>query len=367
MNQQLAQETYAVVVGIEQYQMGSNLSRDGIAKNALGFTDWLLTCGVPPDNISLFISELENDEQKEGNEKLITEYRQEKKIEIKKATKDNITKTIFDEISQKQGKLLYFYWLGHGYITNVTQRQLLYADTTENTSPFNLSSFIESLKTDTFPNFDEQILFVDACAVYVSSTSMEQFYGEQLAKDVYPIGKPEKRQQFSFLASQEGDTAKFDEGEKTGFFSKVLLKILSEKSGLLIPQEMKQLAEKIKSVFKQDYSDYSEPIYLWCDAIGDVENFYLKSTFKNLPSGKSNSTISSSKNRRIEHYQGEIEQIESQIADLEEWQNLCKRQFSSSESLTRRNQLNNEIDNYSREIDDLYDKIEAIKEKIIKL
>jgi hypothetical protein len=364
VNQQLAQETYAVVVGIEQYQMGSNLSRDGIAKNALDFTDWLLTCGVPPDHISLFISELEKDEQKEGNEKVITEYKQEKKIEIKKATKNNITKTIFDEISQKQGKLLYFYWLGHGYITNVTQRQLLYADTTENTSPFNLSSFIESLKTDTFPNFDEQILFVDACAIYVSSTSMEQFYGEQLAREEYPIGQPEKRQQFSFLASQEGDTAKFDEEEKTGIFSKILLKIISQKSGLLIPEEMKQLVEEIKVIFQQDYPDYSEPIYLWCDAIGNVENFYLKSTLKNLPSNSNNSSISSSRKSRIKTYQGQIEQIESQIANLEELQNLCKRDFNAEQTAVRRHQLNIQIDNFSREIDKLYDKIEEKEQKI---
>lgn len=107
----------------------------------------------------------------------------------------------------------------------------------------------------------------------------EEFSPQQLSRKLqspqYPIGKPEKRQQFSFLASQEGDTAKFDDKEKTGIFSKVLLKILSEKSGLLIPQEMKelQLAEKIQSIFKQDYSDYSEPIYFWFDAIGNVENF----------------------------------------------------------------------------------------------
>jgi hypothetical protein len=219
MNQQLVQETYAVVVGIEQYQMSSNLSRDGIAKNALDFTDWLLTCGVLQENIYLFISELEKVAEKERNEKLITEYKQQKNIEIKKATKDNIYKTIFEEIPKKQGKLFYFYWLGHGYITDVTQRQLLYADTTENTSPFNLSSFIESLKTDTFTNFDEQILFVDACAVYASSTSKKIYIGEKLAHEEYKIGKPKSRQQFSFLASQEGDTAKFDDQENTAIFS----------------------------------------------------------------------------------------------------------------------------------------------------
>lgn len=361
MNQQLAQETYAVVVGIEQYQMGSNLSRDGIAKNALDFTDWLLTSGVPSDHIYLFISELKQ------NEKIINEYKEKKSIEIKKATKDNITKTIFDEICQKPGKLLYFYWVGHGYISNVTQRQLLYADTTENTSPFNLSSFIESLKTDTFTNFEQQILFVDACAVYVSSTSMEQFYGEQLAREEYPIGKPEKRQQFSFLASPEGDTAKFDESEKTGIFSKILLKILSQKSGLLIPQEMKQLAENIKSVFKQDYSDYSEPIYLWCDAIGNIENFYLKSTLKNSPSNNTDSTISNSKKCRIKTYQGQIEQIESQIAHLEKLQNLCKLDFNAEQRADRRHQLNIQIENYSKEIDELYDNNERIEEKINQL
>ena len=75
---------------------------------------------------------------------------------------------------------MYFYWIGHGYITNVTQRQLLYTDTTENTFAFNLTSFIESLKTDTFGNFNEQIVFVDACAVYASQKSKKIFIGENL-------------------------------------------------------------------------------------------------------------------------------------------------------------------------------------------
>jgi hypothetical protein len=60
MNQSIekSQETYAVVVGIEQYEIAKSL--DGAASNALIFTDWLLKCGVPESNIYLFISELEN-------------------------------------------------------------------------------------------------------------------------------------------------------------------------------------------------------------------------------------------------------------------------------------------------------------------
>lgn len=364
MNQSIdkAKETYAIVVGIEQYQIAKSL--DGAASNALSFTDWLLKCGVPESNIYLFISELESHDSQTGNEQLISNYKEQKNLKILKASKENISKTLFEEIPQKKGKLLYFYWLGHGYISNVTQRQLLYSDTTNNTSPFNLSSFLESLKTDTFSNFDEQILFVDACAVYAYQQSKKIYVGETLAKEEYKIGKPKSRQQFSFLASQEGDTAKFDEKENTAIFSKILLEIITKKTELWIPEEMKTLAKEIQSVFQEDYPDYSEPIYLWCDAIGNVENFYLKANLKNSSVSNVNITANNSKNSKIESYQKEIERLKSQIDHLEELQNLCKRDFMAEQNGARRHQLNIQIENYSNEIDQLYDKIDSIYEKI---
>lgn len=77
--------------------------------------------------------------------------------------------------------------------------------------------------------------------------------------------------------------------------------------------------------------------------------------------------LSDYKIQEIEFYKREIEGIESQIANLEKLQELCRRQFSSSESLTRMEQLNNEIDNYTIQIEKLFDKIKRFEYKIDKL
>ena len=71
--------------------------------------------------------------------------------------------------------------------------------------------------------------------------------------------------------------------------------------------------------------------------------------------------------QRLQILEKQKEQILSQIKELEDWRNSCYEDIKKQNSLARRKQLNTEIDGYTKEIDELLDKLEKIQEKIDKL
>jgi hypothetical protein len=238
------QNTYAVVVGIEKYNKSPNLP--GAASSSINFAKWLSDLSVPPGNILLFISELDN------NKKLF----QGCNFNKKEATRNNIYKGFFEEITQKSGDLLYIFWAGHGFISDINSCRLSYSDDNEN---FNLSSLLKSLRSKTFPNFNKQIILIDACAIYATKISSKHFYGEQLYKEEYPIGGVKNNnEQVVLLASKEGHTAKYE--ENTGLFSKVLLEELQGKQKLLLPEEMRAIQDNVVRRFEKEYNNEQKPI-----------------------------------------------------------------------------------------------------------
>ena len=238
------QNTYAVVVGIEKYNKSPNLP--GAASSSINFAKWLSDLSVPPGNILLFISELDN------NKKLF----QGCNFNKKEATRNNIYKGFFEEITQKSGDLLYIFWAGHGFISDINSCRLSYSDDNEN---FNLSSLLKSLRSKTFPNFNKQIILIDACAIYATKISSKHFYGEQLYKEEYAIGGVKNNnEQVVLLASKEGHTAKYE--ENTGLFSKVLLEELQGKQKLLLPEEMRAIQDNVVRRFEKEYNNEQKPI-----------------------------------------------------------------------------------------------------------
>ncbi|MBE9233786.1 hypothetical protein IQ231_19455, partial [Cuspidothrix issatschenkoi LEGE 03284] len=197
----------------------------------------------------LFISELDN------NKKLF----QGCNFNKKEATRNNIYKGFFEEITQKSGDLLYIFWAGHGFISDINSRRLSYSDDNEN---FNLSSLLNSLKTNTFPNFNKQIILIDACAIYAKKTSSKLFYGEQLYEENYDIGGVKNNnKQVVLLATKAGHTAKYE--ENTGLFSKVLLEELQRKQKLLLPEEMPEIKDNVVKTFETKYNNEQKPISLY--------------------------------------------------------------------------------------------------------
>ena len=85
------------------------------------------------------------------------------------------------------------------------------------------------------------------------------------------------------------------------------------------------------------------------------------------PTASNNDPRNNSNNPRLKSLQRQKEQIESQIAELEKLSNKCTQDIKAESNAARRSLLNTQIDNYSTEIDELYDKLDKIKEKIYKL
>lgn len=103
-NLTLAEKTYAVVVGIESYQNQPKL--DGAAWNALNFAIWLKNNHVPPQNISLFLDELNDNKDKDLSKK--------SQFTIKEANALNIYQEFYQRLVKKMA--LYYTFIGQDMV-----------------------------------------------------------------------------------------------------------------------------------------------------------------------------------------------------------------------------------------------------------
>ncbi|NEO50180.1 MAG: NB-ARC domain-containing protein,Caspase domain-containing protein, partial [Moorea sp. SIO4A3] len=97
------EKTYGLIVGIENYQ-ATHWNVNGPVHDAIKFADWLLSQGVPTDNIKLCLSPLTE------NSELVNNF----EITSKPATEHNLVDIITNDLSQKTGELLFIFWAGHG-------------------------------------------------------------------------------------------------------------------------------------------------------------------------------------------------------------------------------------------------------------
>ncbi len=255
----LAENTYAVVVGIESYQMAPKL--DGAAWNALNFAIWLKNNRVPPQNISLFLDELNDNKEKDLSDK--------SQFTIKEANALNIYQEFYQRLVKKNGSLLYIYWAGHGYTVNVDIYKLLYPEG----NAFNLTSLLKHLKTKKFAGFSKQIIVIDACSVHQKSVISDSKAPYEV--DEYSRETITGLEQVVLLATKAGGTAKYDKGK--GLFTKVLLEELEIPTKILLPEEMKDIKENLpKRLEKEDNKIHQIPICLWFqDKEGNIDRIGL--------------------------------------------------------------------------------------------
>ena len=88
-------KTYALVVGIEKYDDPKVPDLNGPARNAVDFAKWLLKKEVSKDNIGLFISPLNDENNSFIEEANLNDINQE-------ATSTKINNHIEDKISHHQ-------------------------------------------------------------------------------------------------------------------------------------------------------------------------------------------------------------------------------------------------------------------------
>src|SRR5579863_7771872 len=93
--------TYALVVGIEKYTLGSEADLNGPAHDACTFAAWLAARGVPQENVVLLLSPLDE------SSNLLDEWPGPYKWP---ATREKVDFVINQMLRQWTGDLFYVYW-----------------------------------------------------------------------------------------------------------------------------------------------------------------------------------------------------------------------------------------------------------------
>ncbi|MEH1900711.1 MAG: NB-ARC domain-containing protein,Caspase domain-containing protein [Nostoc sp.] len=231
------ERTFGLIVGIEKYQESEwNVTGGGPADDALKFAHWLHLHGVPKENIRLCLSALEENHQLIG----------ECGLTVEKATEQNISDIVTNFLSPKSGDLLYIFWAGHGLINSERERRLICADANQqNWQNLDLNSLLVLLGSDKF-QIRNHICIIDACANYVLELDGRP---TNLGGKAFLSGEPRTdTQQFVLLATREGEQAKVNSENKTGYFSQAVREAFAAANGTFLPN-MREVTEAVKQRF----------------------------------------------------------------------------------------------------------------------
>jgi hypothetical protein len=234
--------TYAVVVGIEKYELPkSDLSGPG--GDAVCFVEWLRKNAVPAENIFLFLSPLKEKRAELESRLKIPEVG----VSSKPAVRLEIETCLrgLGKPGEFVGDLLYLFWGGHGIADDTNKRYLFYADTTESTLEHHLDvrSWLKLLRS--YHNLPKQIGYIDACANL---------------KPQWKVGVnevtsgPGNASQSVFFAAAVGQRAANDDLIRSGRFSHLLREAIAgvQKEDKTWPPSPRQVIESLCERFCGD-------------------------------------------------------------------------------------------------------------------
>ncbi|WP_328936934.1 caspase family protein [Streptomyces tauricus] len=223
------ERVFALVVGIESYQVSRRWSLPGPAHDAERFADWLTsTAGVPQTNVHVLVSPLGQNHAGAHQP----------------ATHEHVSRLLFDELPKCDGDLLWIYWAGHGYVDPKDQMLLPCTDATASrTRHLNLSAALRWWRSSNVPagRFRRVVAVSDACRVETRRASALKFGADEPeAGDI-----DNERRQLVLLAARPGQAAKNDPERQAGQFTHTLLKRLT---GLSVDESVENLVEIARAV-----------------------------------------------------------------------------------------------------------------------
>ena len=247
-----ADNTFAIIVGIEKYKAGDSWMLRGPANDACRFANWLHSKSVPVENMAVFVSSADKSNLN-FPDSLIPED----------ATLDNIYNSITRDLQIRSEGLFYLFWGGHGVITLNEDRHLLCADATEDDKRnLNLNALRAFLRTNYFHKtnaLSKQVFIVDACANHAR-------WHNDLPERTFPNGDPltKGREQYMLLAASPGEYAKNLGQEGTGLFTKEFMPLLENQDSLLpnYPNITQQLMQRF-DVLRDKGKVNQTPSYHW--------------------------------------------------------------------------------------------------------
>ncbi|MEV6956019.1 hypothetical protein [Streptomyces sp. NPDC051183] len=219
--------TFALVAGVESYDISHGWNLRGPARDALRFAQWLTGPGeVPPDHVRLLLSPLGDPDALDwaaspGLAALKDTYRP--------ATEANVKSVLLDELPKCDGDLLWIFWAGHGYLGRSRELMLPCADALPGQiRHLNLDSALRWWRTDlvTHRRFPLQAALVDACRVDAPHATRLNFGSTDYGGGATVPG----RRQFRLYASREGEAAQNDSERAAGRFTEALLGELGQRS-----------------------------------------------------------------------------------------------------------------------------------------
>ncbi|MFJ9763012.1 hypothetical protein ACIRUY_04275 [Streptomyces erythrochromogenes] len=221
------QRTFALVAGVESYDISHHWNLRGPARDALRFAHWLTGPGqVPPGNLRLLLSPLDDPGALDWPDSpamaaLRAAYRP--------ATEENVKAALLDELPQCDGDLLWIFWAGHGYLGPRQELMLPCSDARPSQiRHLNLDSALRWWRTDLVKHrsFPLQAALVDSCRVDAPRDARWNFGSTDYGGGNSVPG----RRQFRLYASREGEAAQNDAERGAGRFTEALLAELGTRS-----------------------------------------------------------------------------------------------------------------------------------------
>lgn len=239
------ERTFALVVGVERYEVSPAWNLPGAARDALRFARWLTgPAGVPPGNLRLFLSPLPTADLDWTGPVAELESRCEE------ATEAGIKMALLNDLPGRDGDLLWIFWAGHGFQADNQDQLLPYADATVGQPlDLNLRSALGWWSSDKVPSarFRLQAVLVDACRVDPPS-------GKQLTFPINDYGRGSTvpgRRQFQLYASSPGEAAKSLAARQAGQLTEVLLDRLDDLSLEQSVPRLDAIADSVKARFAE--------------------------------------------------------------------------------------------------------------------
>jgi hypothetical protein len=194
----LVEQTYAVVVAIEQYpELGPPWALPGVSKQAADFARWLiLDRGISPGHVQVFASGADL-------APFVGLGISRQGIKLPEAGPLN---RFFAELKKTwpDGRLLFIYWVGHGFVGRDGSRRLILSDAIPaQKTNLDINKLVHLLRSDLAGTFRQQIAFIDTCARFFETL--------QSASDLPDGGlsrgefQPEAVEQNFYFAASSGE------------------------------------------------------------------------------------------------------------------------------------------------------------------
>ncbi|GAA4963270.1 effector-associated domain 2-containing protein [Actinoplanes utahensis] len=258
--------THAIIVGIDEYEIGASARLIGPVDDAVRFARWFLSHGVPAAQVHLAVTPglaAVDDLTKTG-------------ADVRGPSRAEIHRLLTRDLPDWDGDLLWVVWGGHGAIDELRRRRLYYADSTRaDPATLDLESAMAMAASSYVPGFARQIWIVDACQTHGLAVRSHWTPGTE----TFPVGAPERnREQDALFAASLGEPAINLTAARTGLFSSEVLRDLEATEPGTWPPDMEALTTRLRERFTRLRDSYEQtPTYLWYRSRAGDEGQLLQS------------------------------------------------------------------------------------------